>query len=129
MALSDEEQRLLQQLEASLAKDDPKLAHTLRGTRPRTMVSARTTALSAVGFVLGLGLLVAGISIHWSVSVVGFLIMLASALVGLGAWKAGDPDPDSPPPTVPTSSAPTGSSSPFMDKLEERWRRRQDEGY
>lgn len=32
MALSDEEQRLLDQMEAALAAEDPKLANTLRGT-------------------------------------------------------------------------------------------------
>src|SRR5215218_6975566 len=32
MALSDEEQRLLEQMEAALAAEDPKLVNTLRGT-------------------------------------------------------------------------------------------------
>lgn len=37
MALSRHEQRLLEQLEAALAADDPKLANTLRGSRSRSL--------------------------------------------------------------------------------------------
>lgn len=130
MALSDEEQRLLEQLEASLAKDDPKLAHTLRGTRQRPAVNTKAGVAGAAGFLVGISMLVAGIQTHWVVSVIGFVVMLGSAIFALGAWKTGEPAPDHHRrPSISTSASSGAPSTPFMDKLEERWRRRQDEGY
>ena len=58
MALSDEEQRLLEQMEAALAAEDPKLVNALRGTSVRR-VHRRRAALAGVGFFAGLGLLIA----------------------------------------------------------------------
>ena len=74
MALSDEEQRLLEQMEAALAAEDPKLVNALRGTSVRR-VHRRRAALAGVGFFAGLGLLIAGISINPFLSVLGFVIM------------------------------------------------------
>ncbi|MEL4357323.1 MULTISPECIES: DUF3040 domain-containing protein [unclassified Luteococcus] len=82
MALSEQEQRLLDQLEASLAADDPSLARTLRGEAPgpRIMPPRRTGVLVA-GFFVGLGGLVGGMQVHPVVSVLGFVIMLISAVL------------------------------------------------
>ena len=52
MALSDEEQRLLEQMEAALAAEDPKLVNALRGTSVRR-VHRRRAALAGVGFFAG----------------------------------------------------------------------------
>ena len=79
MALSDEEQRLLEQMEAALAAEDPKLVNALRGTSVRR-VHRRRAALAGVGFFAGLGLLIAGISITPFLSVLGFVIMVAAAV-------------------------------------------------
>lgn len=123
MALSDEEQRLLEQMEAALAAEDPKLAHTLRGTSTRRL-HRRRAALAGVGFVVGLAALVAGIELGIIVSVVGFVVMLVATILALTSWPqvGGDAAPGH----DPTSPTPEGSD--FMDRLEERWRRRQDEG-
>ena len=59
MALSEEEQRLLEQMEAALAAEDPKLVNTLRGTGVRK-VHRRRAAVAGVGFFVGLALLIAG---------------------------------------------------------------------
>ena len=53
MALSEQEQKRLDQLEASLLADDPKFADTLRGT-PQFRVQRRRAALAGVVFVAGL---------------------------------------------------------------------------
>ncbi len=118
MALSEKEQELLAQLEAALAADDPKLASTLRGSSVRTL-HRRRAMLGGVGFLLGIGVLVAGISIHWSVSVLGFLIMLASTIVALASWRHVNPGE--------TRTKATRNDQ-LMDRLEERWRHRSDEG-
>lgn len=142
MPLSDEEQRRLEQLEALLAEDDPRLAHTLRGTRPRHLTASRL-AIGGIGFLAGIGLLIAGMQWHWSISVVGFLVMLAAAswlFLGRTPQRRdfevdGAPDPSfsslgarqrRQPRTG--ASRPAASQAAFMDKLEERWRRRQQGG-
>lgn len=130
MALSEEERRLLAQMEAALAAEDPKLAHALRGTRGRGL-HRRRAALAGIGFFLGVGLLIAGLRTHWSVSILGFVLMFASVAVAVTAWRpAGPGDVPASPPRDPSRTP--GTASPggagFMDKMEERWRRRQDEG-
>ncbi len=94
MALSDEEQRLLEQMEAALAAEDPKLVNALRGTSTRR-VHRRRAALAGVGFFVGLGLLIAGISINPFLSVLGFVIMVAAAVTAIYSWQhvGGNADP------------------------------------
>lgn len=77
MALSEEEQRMLEQLEASLSREDPRLASTLRGTR--TSIEPRRILVGVAGFLLGLALLVGGMAWKWPLSLVGFAVMLAAA--------------------------------------------------
>lgn len=135
MALSDEEQRLLDQLEAALAADDPKLAHALRGTTVRRVHRRRAT-LSGIGLLAGLGLLVGGIEIHPAVSILGFLVMLAAAVAGLSSFRSQPrSEHEEHRPTAGARPRPgqqrqgrAGGNSGFMDRMEERWRRRQDEG-
>lgn len=126
MALSDEEQKLLEQMEAALAAEDPKLAHALRGTRtPRTLRRKRA-ALAGVAFLIGCGMLIAGMRLHWLVSVFGFVVMLAATVTAVTAYRRQDP--------VAAKKGGSGQAKPqsvdssFMDKMEERWRRRQDDG-
>ncbi|WP_114558642.1 DUF3040 domain-containing protein [Desertihabitans aurantiacus] len=130
MALSEEERRLLEQMEAALAAEDPKLAHTLRGTNRRG-VHRRRAALAGVGFFAGVALLLAGLQTQWWVSVIGFVLMFASVAVAVTAWRPSEDgvgqDSRRPDPTRTPGSG--GPNAGFMDKMEERWRRRQDEGF
>ena len=132
MALSDEEQRLLEQMEAALAAEDPKLANALRGTRRRG-VQGRQAALAGVGFFAGIALLIAGLQTYWWVSVIGFVLMFASVAVAVTAWRPTGPDvghdePRRDPSRTPGTAGGSNGGAGFMDKMEERWRRRQDEG-
>ncbi|WIY81658.1 DUF3040 domain-containing protein [Propionimicrobium sp. PCR01-08-3] len=122
MALSEEEQRLLEQLEASLAEDDPKLAQTLGKTSTPRQIHGRRATLAGVLFVLGLVLLVVGMRTNWIVSIFGFLAMLVATVVALGAWRKATGTAEKAKPTPPSSS------EPFMGKMEDRWRRRQEGG-
>ena len=121
MALSAEEQRLLNQMEAALAAEDPKLANALRGTTTRRL-HRRRAAIAGVGFLLGVAALIGGMEVSPALSVVGFVIMLAATVIAVTSWRhVGD-----------VSARPAArsqqSDKAFMDKMEERWRRRQDEG-
>ena len=93
MALSNEEQRLLEQMEAALAAEDPKLVNAMRGTGTRR-VHRRRAALAGVGFFGGLALLVAGLYLvtdgpigYIALSVLGFVVMVAAAVTAILSWQ------------------------------------------
>ncbi len=67
--------------------------------------------------------LIAGMQIHWVLSVVGFVIMLVSTVVALTSFRRADSG-STPPRTGKTKA---NANTGFMDKMEERWRRRQGE--
>jgi hypothetical protein len=122
MPLSDEEARLLHQLEQSLAADDPDFASTLRGSKLLAK-SKRVATLSIVGFLAGLGLLFGGLAPGrtW-IGVLGFVVMLGAVYVFVTAGRrgfGGSADRGRP------SAAPKPSGS-FVDRMEQRWQRRQD---
>ncbi|MFV0428891.1 MAG: DUF3040 domain-containing protein [Arachnia sp.] len=128
MALSEQERKLLEQLEASLAADDPKLAENLRGTTT-LKVQRRRATLAGLGFIVGLIVLVSGVQLHPAISVLGFLVMLVSAIVGINSWQSvGEDDSGQRTNPSPRTTPPSSTSSDFMERLEERWRRRQDGG-
>ncbi|MFW6775317.1 DUF3040 domain-containing protein [Nocardioides sp. CPCC 205120] len=142
MPLSEEELRMLEQMERALLAEDPKFASTLQGSRMRT--TARKRAIVAgVLFLGGVALLMTGVVTRVEpVSIVGFLVMLGSAVFGLTAVRA-----RAVPATAETAADPTagltlidGGRRPrrqrgnqrhdgsFMERLEERWRRRREGG-
>jgi len=121
MPLSDEEARLLHQLEQSLAAEDPDFASTLRGSKLLAK-SKRVATLSIVGFLVGLGLLFGGVvTARTWLGVLGFVVMFSAVYVFVtagrkgfgGATEVGHP-----------SAAPKPSGS-FVHRMEERWHRRQ----
>lgn len=118
MALSEKEQQLLAQMEAALAAEDPKLAHTLSG-REAKRIHGRRATLAGLGILAGLALLVAGMSTSWWVSVVGFVVMLVSTVALSTAWV-------SPSDARKPSGRPSASGGDFMTRFEQRWRRRQE---
>ena len=143
--LSEHEQRQLEQIEQSLYADYPKLAQAVRAKDPRIHYKRRVVQ-AAIGFLLGVGLLLAGVvSKVIFVGVGGFVVMLACAMWALTSWRhmggavtgraAG------------VSRGPGGTrgqrggraaskdrrrrasgKTGFMERLEERWRRRQEGG-
>ncbi len=81
MPLSEDEQRILTQIEQQLYQDDPGLAHEVSSTTVFTH-GFKHIRLAALGFVVGLAVLLGTLSISYWFSFVGFLIMLASAWYG-----------------------------------------------
>jgi len=83
-----------------------------------------------VGFFVGLALLVSGISVHPVLSVLGFVVMVAAAVVAIYSWQHVGTSAD-PARTPDRATSAQGSRSVdgqgFMDKMEERWRKRRDE--
>lgn len=117
MPLSEEELRLLEQMERALSEEDPKFASTLRGTALRR-AQHRRAILSGVVLVGGVALLMAGVITRmWVVGVIGFLVMLASTSAGLSAVR-GRPVAIHMPHLAPRPGA------GLRDRVEQRWKRR-----
>jgi hypothetical protein len=151
--LSEEELRLLEQMERALVAEDPKLASTMRGTTLRA--TARRRALFAGGvFVVGVAVLMTGaVTQLIPVGILGFVVMLASAYIALSSWRSQNHVVEQPGPVqsashpnfsviegarskkrTPKTPRPGRSRSPssgsMMQRFEERWRRRRDQnGY
>ena len=126
MPLSDEEARLLAQLEQSLAAEDPEFASTLRGSK--LIAHNRRIAIAcAVGFVIGVAMLLGGAvtQMTW-LGVAGFVAMVATAYFFVRAWRRGISGADQP--SRPAPASPKSSGGSFVERMEERWQRRQDDG-
>lgn len=128
MPLSEHEQRLLDQIERALYAEDPKFASNVRGARMRS--PSRRRRLQGVAlFVVGLVLLVLGVGVFKDlgpagipvISVLGFLVMFAGAVVAIFARGQGDGGQG----TEAGGTAPGGGArSTLAQRMEERFRRR-----
>jgi hypothetical protein len=134
MPLSEHEQRMLEQIEKALYAEDPKFAHSVRARDPRVHYRRRVI-LAVIGFLLGVGLLVAGVIIKYiPMGVAGFLVMLTCALWALTSWRhMTGLGPRGAPAAARKRRSRSRSRSRtqptdqgFMERLEERWRRRQE---
>jgi predicted lipid-binding transport protein (Tim44 family) len=145
--LSEHEQRQLEQIEQALYTDYPKLAQAVRAKDPRIHYKRRVVQ-AAIGFLLGVGLLLAGVvSKVIFVGVGGFVVMLACAMWALTSWRHMGGAAAGRSASATSSRGPSGTRSQrqgrkarkdrrrgraggggggFMERLEERWRRRQE---
>lgn len=129
MPLSEHEQRLLEQMEKALYAEDPKFATSLRSTGG--VASRGRAALGVLGVLAGLGVLLAGMAMALPfVGVFGFVLMLGGAVLTYFAFTRGGgastaaAGTDAPAPSSTAKQQPR--SSGFMDRMEERWRKRAD---
>ena len=138
MPLSENEQRLLEQMERALYAEDPKFATALRGSDPRRR-TRRRVAIASVVFGLGVVLLMTGLVTNLlPVSIFGFVAMLVSAIFAISSYRqVGSSDLK----VVGATASPrtrrrrpaTGKNRPakgkggFMSRMEQRWIRRRDE--
>lgn len=147
MPLSEEELRLLEQMERALVEEDPKFASTLRGTTLRR-AARRRAIVAGIVFVAGIVLLMTGaVASLWWVGVIGFAVMVGAATVGLGAARGQQQvGADAEESEVSAGHHPSGFGvidggrkgrprrqpkrhSGFMERMEDRWRRRRERGY
>jgi Protein of unknown function (DUF3040) len=129
--LSEHEQRLLEQIERALLAEDPKFASTVRATDPRHY-ALRRVVFAAVLVLVGVGLMVFGLVTKFApagipvLGILGFVVMFGAAVLGVQSYRrAGRGEPLR---VVGSERKPRGRSSrgSFVDRLEERWRRRAD---
>ncbi|WP_418956577.1 DUF3040 domain-containing protein [Streptomyces tritici] len=123
MPLSEHEQRMLEQMERALYAEDPKFATALEGSGLRTYTRRRVYQAVA-GFLVGIALLMAGMIAPWIwLSVVGFLVMLACAVLAVTGWRKAPKRGEQP---AAAGHGPRQRRS-MMNRIEERWQRRRDE--
>jgi DUF3040 family protein len=163
--LSEEELRLLEQMEQALAQEDPKFVSTLRGSTLERVARMRTVT-AAVIFVLGVVMLMGGAvaQMTW-LGILGFVVMVGSATIGLASWRGRHAPAAQPPRSEdqlfdfddhphrfdvieggrssrprrlrrpgggkparrPSGKAPKQGT--FMQRMEQRWERRRNQGY
>lgn len=130
MPLSENEQRMLEQMERALYEEDPKFATQLKGSDARAFYRKRLIG-AAAGFVVGIAALLGGAVTNIPpIAIVGFLLMLGSAWFGVSSWKR-IPAPGE----IGSFQASSGgkksggkkSGPSFMNRVEDRWNRRRDD--
>jgi len=134
--LSEHEQRQLEQIEQALRAGDPRFADAVAAADPRMHYRRRVIA-AALGFVIGVGLLLAGVVINViPVAVAGFVVMLACSLWAVTSYRrmtgtatgraaVKDRGPGSRRHAARGRRPGQQAGSGLMGRLEERWRRRQ----
>ena len=137
--LSEHEQRQFKQIEQALRADDPRFANAVRAADPRVHYKRRVIG-AALGFVIGVGLLLAGVVINViPIAVAGFVVMLAASMWAVNSYRrmTGTATGRAPgqsrragrkqrAPKDRRASKQAGSG--LMGRLEERWRHRQEGG-
>ncbi|MDQ0895860.1 DUF3040 domain-containing protein [Agromyces ramosus] len=124
MPLSEQEQRLLEEMERNLYRNDADFVHAVGGVRGRRP-DYRAIVLGVLLAVAGVGALIAGVALQLLViGILGFALMFAGVLIAISPGKRGAA---SPPPAEPGSASraarPRGG---FMDRMNDRWDRRQE---
>lgn len=120
MPLSDNEQRLLDEMERNLYKNEADVVSTSGLTR------APNYSAIVIGVLIGLvGIITMVVGVYVSltiVGIVGFAVLFAGVMVAATIPSKSAP---SAPSARSASSAPTASSASLMDRLNERWDKRQ----
>ncbi|NOX29870.1 MAG: DUF3040 domain-containing protein [Actinobacteria bacterium] len=80
MPLSENEQRILQEIEQDFYESDPEFAREV-GETTLYRHSWRTIKWALFGVVVGVGLLIAALSVHFVLSFVGFLLIFGSVII------------------------------------------------
>ena len=133
MPLSEHEQRQLDQIEQALYRENRRLGRLVRSSDPRVHYKRRV-AQAASGFVVGAGMVAAGVVLPllW-LAVSGFILMLLCSIWAMNSWRhmagvtlgvAG---------RAPASQRRSrrknrgkANRGAMMERLDERWRRRQE---
>jgi hypothetical protein len=133
--LSEHEQRQLKQIEQALRAGDPQFANAIQAADPRVHYKRRIVAATA-GFVIGVGLLLAGVVINViPIAVAGFAVMLTGSLWAVDSYRrmtgrapAQGLRPGKKRRAAKSRRSGKQAGSGLMGRVEERWRRRQQGG-
>ena len=121
MPLSEQEQRLLDEMERHLMRND---ADVVSAPTDGRSLSYRNIVYGTILVLVGLGALIVGVSTQLIVvGVIGFVVMLGGVILAVTPTRGLPRGPvDISPPTATRQR----SSSSFMDRMNDRWDRRQE---
>ncbi|ROR33718.1 DUF3040 family protein [Curtobacterium sp. JUb34] len=130
MPLSEQEQRLLEEMERSLYQNDSDFVARVTRRQGRPTYTAIT--LGVLGALAGVAIVIVGLVIKAPLlGILGFVVMLAGVLFalrpGMRAPKAKPARPGAPASGGSARPANGGGGS-FMDRMNDRWDKRNDQG-
>jgi hypothetical protein len=132
--LSEHEQRQLEQIEQALYREDRALVRRVRSSDPRVHYKRRV-AEALVGLLLGAAMIAAGIVLPViGLAVAGFVVMLLCSIWVLNSWRQmatvalGATPGHSGKRRSKRSKRGSAAHASFGERLDERWRRRQEGG-
>ena len=134
MPLPEDEERQLQQIEQALCRDDPKFVRLMRASDPRVHYKRKLLQV-LLGVVIGLALLAAGAATHRVyLEAAGVMIVVLLSLVWAAVSRRQYVAGVRPARSREGTSTATGTErrlgqtrrARMMERIEERWRRRQE---
>jgi cobalamin biosynthesis protein CobD/CbiB len=135
--LSEHEQRQLEQIEQALYREDPKFGRLVRSSDPRVHYK-RKLAQGLIGVAIGAGLIAAGIVTHRVyLEAAGAAVLVLCFVWTVVSWRRhlarvrppqskARQDRSAGPGRPADSARPAGWRARLMERMEERWRRRQE---
>lgn len=119
MPLSEREQRLLDEMERSLYQNDADFVSTVSPGRGRP--NYRLLAIGALISLAGIAAIITGVVLKQPiVGVLGFVVVFGGALLALTPPRQSDASPES-----LSAESRQQRQTGFMDRMNERWERRQ----
>jgi|SRR5579875_11247 hypothetical protein len=135
--LSEHEQRQLEQIEQALYREDRRLGRLVRSSDPRVHYRRRVVQ-AASGFAVGAGMVAAGVVLPliW-LAVGGFVVMLVCGIWALNSWRhlagfafgvagRGPAAQRRAQRRMRRKNRGRTGRGTMMERLDERWRRRQE---
>lgn len=131
MPLSEQEQRLLEEMERSLYQNDSDFVARVSRRQGRPTYTSIT--IGVLGALAGVAVVILGLVMRQPlIGIVGFVVMLAGVLFALRPGM-GAPKPSGRAPRTTSSGGSRGPASggssnggSFMDRMNERWDKRND---
>ncbi|ROP65738.1 DUF3040 family protein [Curtobacterium sp. PhB130] len=125
MPLSEQEQRLLEEMERSLYQNDSDFV--ARVTRRQGRPTYTSITLGVLGALAGVAVVILGLVIRQPlIGVLGFVVMLAGVLFALRPGMRAPKSAKAPRASSPGGARGTSSGGSFMDRMNDRWDKRND---
>lgn len=125
MPLSEQEQRLLDEMERHLMRNDADVV-----TAPQRALSYRNIVYGTILVLVGIAALIAGVAIDVPtvgviVGVLGFAVMLGGVILAVTPLR-GSAAPSTPRPAATARPPQPRAGSSFMDRMNDRWDKRNE---
>lgn len=129
MPLSEHEQRLLEEMERNLYHNDAEFVASVGNRRGKPNYTLIVSGILIA--ILGVGVVVTGVILRQPIiGIAGFIVMFVGALLAIAPPRRGGPIQEPSAAERASASMRSGAGGPrsgFMDRMNERWDKRQDD--